>query len=78
MTPVQTNLLSELAIKLNKTKAELIREGINLMMRKKISDQEDPLLSLIGQAGYAGKSDISERHDAYLTAQIPVRKRKNG
>jgi 2-phosphoglycerate kinase len=69
----QAKLLADLAREQHIPKAELIREGIDMVIRRRISEQEDPLLSLIGQAGFVGRSDISEEHDAYLASRMKRR-----
>ena len=71
----QDKKLESLARALGTTKAELIREGVDLVLRHKIDEAKDPLLELVGQAGKAGRSDISIRHDEYLSS-ARLRRRK--
>lgn len=66
LNEVQYKKLTALAKALGVTKAELIREGVDLVLREKVGQSHDPLLELIGQAGRVGRSDISARHDDYL------------
>ena len=71
----QNKKLESLARELGTSKAELIREGVDLVLRQKIDETKDPLLELVGQAGKAGRSDLSIRHDEYLTS-ARLRRRK--
>ena len=64
----QYKKLTALAKALGVTKADLIRQGVDLILREKVRHSPDPLLDLIGQAGQVGRSDISARHDDYLAA----------
>ncbi|MFH0802120.1 MAG: ribbon-helix-helix domain-containing protein [bacterium] len=73
LTSRQARQLGELAQRLHIPKAELIREGIDLLIRKKVAAEEDPLLSLIGQAGRTGHGDISENHNEYLIGRKQVK-----
>lgn len=68
LTDVQYKKLTSLAKALRVTKADLIRQGVDLILREKVRQSPDPLLELIGQAGQVGRSDISARHDEYLAA----------
>lgn len=61
----QDRRLRALARKKARTRAELIRQGIELVLRQD-ADAIDPLLELIGAAGPAARTDLSERHDDYL------------
>jgi hypothetical protein len=54
------------------TRAELIREGIELLLRGP-STEHDPLLDLVSSAGPAGRSDASDRHDELLYAAEEAR-----
>lgn len=71
----QDKKLESLARELGTSKAELIREGVDLILRQKIDETKDPLLELVGQAGKVGRSDLSIRHDEYL-ASSQLRRRK--
>lgn len=54
-----------LANRTHQSRAELIRQAIELLLRES-SGTSDPLLSLVGAAGPAGRDDVSERHDELL------------
>lgn len=71
----QDKKLESLARALGTSKAELIREGVDLILRQKIEEAKDPLLELVGQAGKVGRSNLSIRHDEFLTS-IRLRRRK--
>lgn len=68
LTDEQNRQLAKLARKRQMSKAHLVREGIDLVLRREGEEVPDPLLDLIGQAGRIGRRDVSRRHDAYLTA----------
>jgi hypothetical protein len=79
LTDEQDERLGHLARRAGVARAELIRRGIDLLLREETRD--DPLLSLVGAAGSAGRDDISEQHDRVLYASdvAPPRKaKKNG
>jgi len=63
----QNEKLAYLARRLKTTKSKLIREAVDIILREKVSASSDPLLELIGQAGEAGRSDISSLHNEFLT-----------
>ena len=73
LTDSQNEKLTYLAKSLKTTKSKLIREAVDYILRLKVPDSSDPILELVGQAGKAGRTDISERHDNYLG-----QKEKNG
>lgn len=75
LTTSQNKKLEALARELGAPKAELIREGVDLVLRQKVDEAKDPLLELVGQAGEVGRSDLSIRHDAYLSA-LQIRRKK--
>jgi hypothetical protein len=54
-----------MAKSLGVTMAELIRQGVDLVLREKATLGRDPLLDLVGQAGPVGRPDIAAQHDAY-------------
>ena len=58
--------LRRLSIKTGKPKAELIRDGINLLLEKETRLMDDSLLDLAGIGGEGGYPEASERHDEYL------------
>ncbi len=64
--------LGALARKRGVTRAQLIRQGIELLLSSE-KDEADPLLDLIGAAGPAGRTDLSERHDELLYDASPDR-----
>ncbi len=68
LTNEQDDRLAKLAQKRRISKARLVREGIDRLLRQDGEDASDPLLDLIGQAGRIGRSDVSHRHDVYLAA----------
>lgn len=68
LTDEQDRQLAKLAQKRQISKAHLVREGIELVLRQERDEAPDPLLDLIGQAGCIGRRDVSRRHDAYLVA----------
>lgn len=65
LTERQDRRLKALAKARHLSRAELIRRGIELVLQEE-SPEADPLLELIGTAGPAGRSDVSERHDDVL------------
>jgi len=65
----QNEKLAHLAKRLKTSKSKLFREAVDIILKEKISESADPLLELIGQAGEAGKSDISIHHDEFLSQQ---------
>ena len=62
----QNEKLSYLAKRLKTTKSKLIREAVDMILVEKVSESDDPLLELIGQAGDVGAAEISETHDNFL------------
>jgi Arc/MetJ-type ribon-helix-helix transcriptional regulator len=58
----QDRQLRALARRQRASRAELIRRAIDRMLQEEQAPQ-DPLLSLVGAAGPAGRPDVSERHD---------------
>lgn len=58
--------LRRLSAKTGKPKAELIREGIDLLLEKETGQMKDSLLDIIGIGGKTEYPDASERHDDYL------------
>jgi Ribbon-helix-helix domain len=76
LTEEQDQKLESLARALRTSKARLVREGVDLLLRRKIPGRRDPLLELIGRAGRIGRSDVSASHDAYLTSWRLRRRRR--
>jgi predicted DNA-binding protein len=66
LTEEQDQRLEALARRLAKSKSTLVREGVERVLQDREGGTSDALLELIGQAGRAGRKDISRRHDAYL------------
>lgn len=64
VTDAQHRLLAALAKSLGVSKAQLIRDGVNLLLRQEASRGQDPLLDLVGQAGSVGPSLIASQVDA--------------
>ena len=62
----QNEKLVYLAKRIGTTKSGLIREAVDRLLEERVPKDSDPLLELIGQAGEAGKTDISVKHDSYL------------
>ena len=65
----QNEQLRHLAQRLHTTKSRLIREAVSQLLTEKCEEHGDPILNLIGQAGTVGRSDISAKHDEYLSQQ---------
>jgi hypothetical protein len=68
LRPEQLNALRRLAGRRNVSIAELVRQGVDRILAD-ISPDEDPLLDIIGIVK-SGPSDVSERHDEYLTSWL--------
>ncbi|MFQ5899540.1 MAG: ribbon-helix-helix domain-containing protein [Candidatus Methylomirabilia bacterium] len=68
LTEAQHRKLEVMAKSLGLPMAELIRQGVNLVLCEKARLGQDSLLKLVGQAGPAGRSDIAAEHDAYATS----------
>ena len=62
----QDRRLERLARRLRTSKASLVREGVELLLRRRSEAGDDPILELIGQAGASGRRDLSINHDKYL------------
>jgi hypothetical protein len=65
LSEAQDQKLRALARKRGTARAELIRRGIDLLLQEETTDT-DSLLELVGAAGPAGRSNVSEEHDALL------------
>jgi Arc/MetJ-type ribon-helix-helix transcriptional regulator len=70
----QDRRLEALAAKRRESKGKLIRRALDLLLRTE-SAAEEPLLSLIGQAGRSRRPDASDRHDRILAGSEHVRNR---
>lgn len=62
----QDRRLEALARRLGASKSTLVREGVESVLQRREAGKFDPLLELLGQAGRAGRKDVSRRHDAVL------------
>jgi hypothetical protein len=76
LTEEQDRKLEALAKELGTSKARLVREGVELVLRRQTPEGRDPLLGLIGLAGRVGRGDLSVRHDEQLVAQRLRRHRR--
>ena len=70
----QDRRLEALAAKRRESKGKLIRRALELLLRTE-SEEEEPLLSLIGQAGRCRRPDASDRHDRVLADSERARNR---
>jgi hypothetical protein len=68
LTEEQDRRLEALARQRRVSKASLVREGVDLLLRRGENEKGEPLLTLIGQAGPGGPRDLSINHDKYLVA----------
>ena len=68
LTEQQDRRLRSLARRRGTTRADLIREGIGLVLQGAWS-VADPLLELVGAAGPAGRRDGAARHDEVIYPQ---------
>lgn len=66
LTEWQDRRLESLARRKRVSKTRLVREGVDLVLARHEAEAQDPLLSLIGQAGRSGKRGVSMAHDAVL------------
>ena len=64
----QDRRLEKLAKRQGVSKASLVRDGVDLLLRQGAKDDDEPLLKLIGQAGRTRRRDLSVNHDKYLVA----------
>ena len=74
LTEDQDRRLETLAVKRRESKGKLIRSALDLLLRTE-SEGEEPLLSLIGQAGRSRRPDASDRHDRILAGSERARNR---
>jgi hypothetical protein len=68
LTEAQHRKLAALANSLSVSKAQLIRDGVDLLLRREASRGKDPLLDLVGQAGPMGQSPPAVQHDGYQSS----------
>lgn len=66
LDPSMDAQLRRLSAKTGKSKAELVRNGVKLLLKQEAAQTKDALLELVGIAGKAGYPDAAERHDEYL------------
>ena len=66
LTEEQDRRLEDLARRLRRSKASLVREGVECLLQTQKRSRRDTLLNLIGQAGPVGRRNISRRHDEVL------------
>lgn len=71
----QDRRLEALAAKRRESKGTLVRRALDLLLRAE-SAEEEPLLSLIGQAGRSGLPDTADRHDEILAGSEQARNRR--
>ncbi len=71
----QDRRLEALAAKRRESKGKLIRRALDLLLRTE-SAEEEPLLSLIGQAGRGRPPETSDRHDRILAGAERARNRR--
>jgi hypothetical protein len=69
LDPNRDSHLQYLVKKTGKPKAQLIRDGIDLLLEKESQKRPDSLLDLIGLGGQCGYPDAAESHDTYLYAR---------
>jgi hypothetical protein len=68
LRPEQLDALRGLAERRHVSIAALIRDGVDRILAE-VPPEEDPLLEMIGMVK-SGPSDLSEKHDEYLTRWI--------
>ena len=71
----QDRRIEALAAKRRESKGKLIRHALDLLLRAE-SAEEEPLLSLIGQAGRIHRRDASDHHDQILADSERARNRR--
>lgn len=65
--------LDELAYRIKASKASLIRDGVRLLLRERAPLKDEPLMGLRRAAARSGRKDLSEGHDAFLSARRKAR-----
>ncbi len=73
LEPGQDNLLEILSKKRGVSKAAIIRDGIEKILRE-LPVEEDPAMGLVG-LGSSGKGDLSEKHDRYIAKHVASKKK---
>ena len=66
LTGEQDRRLERLAQRLGTSKARLVLEGVDFVLKSREARVRDSVLDLVGQAGRVRTRDISRNHDAYL------------
>lgn len=69
----QDSILDALSKRRGISKAAIIRESIEKMLRE-IPVEEDPAMELMGM-GSSGKGNMAEQHDQYLVKYTAARKK---
>ncbi len=64
----QNQALRRLAKEKNTTVSELVRRGIDLLLRQ-VPAEQDPAYHMIG-LGASGVTNIAEKHDEYLAQEL--------
>jgi hypothetical protein len=72
LEPGQDNLLEILSKKRGVSKAAIIRDGVEKILRE-LPVEEDPAMGIVG-LGNSGKGDLSEKHDKYIAGYAASRK----
>ena len=71
--PGQDDVLQTLSKKKGISKAAIIRESLEKML-KELPVDEDPAMGIIG-LGSSGKGDLSDKHDKYLSCYSTSKKK---
>lgn len=75
LTEEQDRQLERLARRLGRSKASLVRDGVEFVLQRRQGPTHDAVLDLIGQAGRVGRKDVAAHHDQYLAGTRQVRPR---
>jgi hypothetical protein len=73
LTEEQDRRLEQVARRRRVSKASLVRQGVDIILRSATERADDAISGLVGQAGQVGRTDVARLHDAYL---LGVRGRK--
>lgn len=67
LEPEANKSLDQLSNKLNRSKADLIREGVQKIIKEKMPLEQDPAYQLIGFINDEDhENDVAKKHDYYL------------